>query len=190
MRVPVLLSLLAGLAARAGEGSPGEPPAEIYARFPHEKHNAFFGTKNLGCTSCHGFGPDGRPAWEGHFRDNCHQCHVTGPSESGEPVTAVVSKPCTTCHAEVPAPFDHGAGWEQAHGAEARADVQACRACHKAAFCVDCHERKESLQYQVHDRTWLSVHGMAARTDPFACDDCHAKSTCENCHRAAGGRWP
>ena len=115
----------------------------------------------------------------------CHYCH--NPSDGREPTAP---SHCTLCHDTVAPPVSHGAGWVAAHGAEARISTSSCDNCHKSSFCIDCHERKEGIQYKVHDATWLSVHGIAVQADPTSCGTCHLKADCVSCHATADGRAP
>jgi hypothetical protein len=111
----------------------------------------------------------------------CHGCHR--PADDQRPRGP---RRCGACHSEVAPPRDHGAGWLERHGAEARLTARVCTDCHRARFCVDCHERKDSIRMSVHDRTWMSVHGIAVRVDPTACSSCHLKADCAACHLAKG----
>lgn len=156
----------------------------IFAKFPHEKHNAIWPARELGCMSCHQFGAGGKVQFEGPLRPVCHQCHVPDAGEK-----RLGPGKCETCHSTPPVPPGHGAGWIEVHGSDARADMAICRQCHKAKICIDCHELKETVRWNVHDRSWVSIHGIAARTDPTSCDTCHARVDCTTCHADAGGRW-
>ena len=156
------------------------PPLVEEAQFSHSRHTA-----EVACASCHATDtPTAAP--EGGAP--CHDCHPTtgwGPHWPGQRRGR-----CERCHATIPQPEDHGASWRARHGQEARFQTQTCSNCHAQRFCVDCHERKESIRFKVHDRTWLTVHGIEARTTPAQCSTCHLQADCVSCHATADGRRP
>lgn len=171
--------------------------SDVMPAFDHDLHKPANEAAGLSCVSCHtlgpgGSGPTGMAATMTVPRGElCHGCHVKG---SALPMadTTVVKGPrsCDSCHATLPQPASHGAGWQQGHGPDARLDARGCRDCHQRRDCVDCHERKESARFRVHDRSWEYVHGIAVRTDPAACDGCHLQADCVACHATDRGRAP
>ncbi len=169
-------------------------PSPILARFDHDLHGPANERAELSCTACHSMGAEKDPATgeyvtvvelELPVRDMCHLCHHL---EAERPVRA--PRKCGLCHDSDALPVSHGAGWTAGHGSDARLDESSCRSCHKQRFCIDCHERKEALRYQVHDRSWPVVHGIASFSDPAACGTCHLQADCVACHSAADGRRP
>ncbi len=156
-------------------------PAE---RFDHGAHLVATAKKGLDCLACHQEGGLGKPTMPGEssraVATRCHDCH--NPADGRK---RIAPRRCATCHDAMPRPADHGAGWLDLHGAQAQLGVRACRECHKASTCVECHERKEQGRYRVHDPSWLSVHGIAVRADPASCDSCHLSTDCRACHTGA-----
>jgi hypothetical protein len=187
----LLLAACCLLALGAASGAPGTPA------FDHDAHKAANDKAGLSCMSCHSLGPGGtgptgmKATLIVERGALCHGCHAKG-AELPIEAAAVVKGPraCDTCHAIAPQPSSHGAGWREGHGADARLSASACRECHARRDCVDCHERKESARFRVHDRSWEWVHGIAARTDPASCDGCHLQADCVACHATDHGRAP
>ena len=187
----VLLSacLLVLLGAASGLGT--------MPSFDHDAHKPANEKAGLSCVSCHtlgpgGSGPTGMAATLIVKREAlCHGCHVKGV-EPPVPGATVVKGPraCEACHVTMPQPVSHGAGWKAGHGGDARMAPASCRDCHRQRDCVDCHERKESAGFRVHDRSWEYIHGIAARTDPASCDTCHLQADCVSCHATDRGRAP
>ena len=97
---------------------------------------------------------------------------------------------CEICHDSTPLPLTHTVAWNVMHGADARLARGECRGCHRSRECVDCHQRKETARYRVHDPSWELVHGIDARVDPTACGTCHLQADCISCHRDDHGRAP
>ena len=48
------------------------------------------------------------------------------------------------------APDSHRAGWKVKHQQAAKSDAASCNGCHKPFFCVDCHQRRDTVTEQVH----------------------------------------
>jgi hypothetical protein len=176
--------------APAREPMTAEDIAGLPKRFDHSRHVARAQKAGRGCEACHELptaeapSPTLTPMKLTPMKGACHGCHKPPDGER-----AWGPRRCRSCHDDVPPPGNHGAGWLDVHGADARLTARVCTDCHRARFCVDCHERKDSIRMQVHDRTWLSVHGIAVRVDPTACSSCHLQSDCITCH-AAGARVP
>ena len=159
-------------------------------RFEHGRHERALAKAGLSCQDCHGLGT--RPP-EGVHPDEvslmppgevCHSCHRSEQRQRPRPPSR-----CATCHPTVTAPTGHGAGWLELHGSEARLGMQACEDCHRDSECVACHEDRESIRFDVHDRSWLSVHGVAARANPAECTTCHSQSSCLACHSSGVQPW-
>ena len=161
--------------------------ATLFGSFDHASHQTALAQADLECTSCHDFTGESLSPPPGA----CHHCHRDGPPSTwGEGEHWQQPGPCDRCHVEVAPPSGHGAGWIRAHGVEARASALSCDSCHRANFCVECHEKKEATRFRVHDRSWLSIHSVAARTDPTTCGTCHLQADCVACHATADGRLP
>ena len=162
------------------------PPTTAVDRFEHPAHDEVIKAAGLSCEGCH---PSSKKR-RGIDPAPCHDCHGSPDTTWGP--TAPWQQPtgCDLCHTTIAPPADHGAGWLSAHGEHARDRIQTCDACHGGAFCVGCHERKDTTRYRVHDRTWLSVHGMDARVDPSRCGACHQQIDCVTCHQTGVGPWP
>ncbi len=79
-------------------------------------------------------------------------------------------------------PGSHSAGWVQMHQSTAKIDSSSCKACHKPWFCIDCHERRDSIQQRVHKRNYMFYHSVEARANPRKCDQCHKIVFCRDCH--------
>ncbi|PIR17419.1 MAG: hypothetical protein COV46_04475 [Deltaproteobacteria bacterium CG11_big_fil_rev_8_21_14_0_20_49_13] len=79
-------------------------------------------------------------------------------------------------------PESHDAGWAQMHQSTAKIESSSCRSCHKPWFCIDCHERRDSIQQRVHKRNYMFYHSVEARANPRKCDQCHKIVFCRDCH--------
>jgi hypothetical protein len=158
----------------------------IYHRFEHARHARALAREDLGCTACHVVGGVIPPKASYEKADKayltppegaCHYCHnPPGGGRSHGP------RNCYLCHDAEMRPASHGAAWLSEHGVEARLEGDACYDCHRRSFCVDCHARKDTSRYRVHNRNWLSIHGIAAETDPAGCGTCHLQAECLACH--------
>jgi hypothetical protein len=188
--LPLLAVLLLAGVSAAGSTGPSELEA-IFGLFDHGMHKRVLKREGIGCTACHQVGGRAdervapRSVDEGFLPAPpaaCHYCHSppAGRRELGP-------GRCALCHADVQAPSSHGAGWIERHGDDMRVGALQCEDCHRTAFCVDCHNRKERISLTVHDRTWITVHGIASRTDPTSCGTCHLQAECLDCHR--GDTW-
>lgn len=164
----------------------------IFGLFDHGTHKKALQRNHLGCVACH---PVGAPppssaapgaTAQGSMRiapppGACHYCH--NPPDGAPPDGPTR---CTACHQTIALPATHGAGWTENHGQDARLSASECEDCHANRFCLDCHARKETVRFKVHDRTWSTVHGIASRADPASCSTCHLQADCVQCHQ--GGR--
>lgn len=83
---------------------------------------------------------------------------------------------------EASKPDSHRAGWDAGHQTAAKSDAASCRMCHKSYFCIDCHQRRDSITQRVHRRNFKFYHSIEARTNPRKCDSCHRVSFCTDCH--------
>lgn len=167
---------------------------EIYARFDHRTHEQVFAEQQLGCLGCHQLGGRTTGEIEDAALDSayltpppaaCHYCH--NPADGREPIGPDT---CFSCHQDVPPPDSHGVDWREWHGVEARMSAKPCELCHRRSECVDCHVKRDPMQYRAHDRSWLAIHGIAAFVDPAECSTCHLQSECVACHATNYGRSP
>jgi len=164
----------------------------IFKRFDHGDHKRPIQKGDASCEGCHGEGvlsaaiTDIRPPPP----ETCHTCHNPSDAQSGLFARPKAPSACTTCHETVLRPNTHHVDWLQTHGTEARLSTQNCESCHRGSFCVDCHERKNNMQFEVHDRTWISVHGIEAKVDPASCSACHQQTSCLGCHESTNGLLP
>jgi len=86
---------------------------------------------------------------------------------------------CDGCHA-FPPPGHFSGRWRYTHGAEAKADPQACYGCHVSrVFCTQCHQVS-------HPDDWLKTHGAVSAKGPSACLVCHPQGMCDACHEKSG----
>lgn len=81
-------------------------------------------------------------------------------------------------------PDSHRAGWNAGHQQAAKSDPSSCESCHKAYFCVDCHQRRDTITQRVHRRNFLFYHSLEARANPRKCDECHRINYCTDCHKS------
>jgi hypothetical protein len=195
LSIAFLVLTVLGVAVTAAADAPGgQTLADIFARFDHTRHAKPLEKAGLGCTACHQVGNRGDPRIPSWRLDEafllppsgaCHFCHNPPAGEA-----EVGPGRCALCHDTVLPPSSHGAGWREMHGDEVLVGALECEDCHRRAFCIDCHSRRQRLDYRVHDRTWIAVHGIAARADPTDCGTCHLQSDCVQCHTTAEGRLP
>jgi hypothetical protein len=183
--------------AVAEEAPAPEAPAEEASQVPdlrepfpfdHGEHSRAFDKAGLTCVDCHPVGAFSKPESarvvpEGPIpgpRSSCHACHQ-GEVE-GAPRKAPSA--CMVCHAERGdlLPADHGLGWTDNHGAEARARNATCTDCHDTATCVTCHEGRGAVRKNPHGPGWGAFHGVEARVDPRSCSSCHVGEACAKCH--------
>lgn len=80
-------------------------------------------------------------------------------------------------------PDNHRAGWNAGHQTTAKSDPASCNACHKPWFCIDCHQRRDTIEERVHRRNFKFYHSIEARMNPRKCDTCHTTTFCVDCHR-------
>ncbi len=111
---------------------------------------------------------------------------------------------CTECHTDETGValkpikvFNHSSDWISIHRFYASQSSRLCNACHKDAFCTDCHayknELKPSDRYSGSPERWLPhrgdylfQHRIDGRIDPTSCFRCHGRQNnalCRRCHR-------
>ncbi len=192
-RLTLVLALPMLLATGMAASNQGGQAPRMLALFDHDTHAKANKKAGLACTDCHGFQSTidestGARATVAVLTQSpqatCHQCHYP----PGKPRVKAPGS-CSTCHPDSVVPVTHGAHWKLDHGFDARMNISQCRDCHRQKYCVDCHENKESLRFQVHDRSWLQVHGIASMADPASCGTCHLQADCVACHSTGDGRW-
>ncbi len=157
-------------------------PFDLFTSEIHEMHNAFFEAADVPCTTCHptddAFGNRSKMN-----RLGCHTCH----NNPNPPAPA--AQDCARCHADgFPKPESHRSGWIAKHQNIAKNNPAQCQQCHKNNyFCINCHERRDSIQQIMHRRNFLMYHSIEARANPRKCDECHVVNFCQRCHSGKGG---
>jgi hypothetical protein len=68
------------------------------------------------------------------------------------------------------------------HAGIARAEPEQCESCHRQTQCINCHQRRDTIQTVVHERNFRFFHSVEARANPMACGSCHRQDFCTNCH--------
>ncbi len=174
--VAVSLPLLAGPETQPAKGKKGKwHPFDIYN---HEMHTVLFESVSFPCDNCHkdpaSFGDRTKVN-----RLGCHLCHNNPkpplPAEQG----------CERCHpgGKFPKPESHKVDWIGKHQVYAKGDPKYCQQCHSnAMFCIDCHQRRDSVSERVHKRNFKYFHSIPARANPRKCDACHTVNFCQQCH--------
>jgi hypothetical protein len=86
-------------------------------------------------------------------------------------------------------PASHTARWkEDIHGKYAAIDRTTCATCHRADYCVDCHNELPRSHVPLPQFTG-GGHATLALLDTRACLTCHTfQNTCSLCH--TGGLTP
>lgn len=171
--IPVL-SLLTTVALAKKKSHP-------YDKYDHDMHTAFFESVSLSCETCHA-DPDSYGDRSKVNPLGCHTCH----NSSNPPLPA--TNTCTLCHeGGPPKPSSHRAGWMQKHQNYAKKAPEECKACHSnQMFCINCHQKRETVEQTVHRRNFRFFHSIEARANPRKCDACHTVSYCQNCHAGKG----
>ena len=80
-------------------------------------------------------------------------------------------------------PDSHRAGWIEKHQQYSKSNKEECMMCHKPIFCIDCHQRRDTITERVHKRNWKFYHSVEARANPRKCDSCHQVKFCNRCHQ-------
>ncbi|MDP2600907.1 MAG: hypothetical protein Q8P84_09295 [Deltaproteobacteria bacterium] len=156
-------------------------PFDLFTPEVHEMHNSFFEGANVSCDNCHK-DPDNFADRSKMNKMGCHTCH-----NNPDP-PAPASQDCARCHADgFPKPQSHKAGWIAKHQDYAKQNVAECSQCHRNNFfCINCHQRRDSIQQIMHRRNFLMYHSVEARANPRKCDECHTVAYCQRCHAGKG----
>jgi hypothetical protein len=186
-----------GLAVAAPAPRPGglaaDAPAPAVADplpFDHVEHETAFAKADVTCVHCHPVGARtaaGAPGAVPTPLSTCHGCHLG--ELPGSPRRA--QNTCSSCHphrAELQ-PANHGLGWLEAHGPEARALGASGSACHDRTACIDCHEGRGATSRTPHPPGFRATHGIEARVDPASCSTCHTEDVCAACHVTGVTPW-
>ena len=165
--------------------------ADARGKFDHGKHAGALAKSQVSCLDCHRFDVLLDSADEAAARDlsaralypgsaACHFCH--GPSESR---MRDAPQACTYCHGNLLPlmPENHKVAWLKVHASVSQANPVECENCHRNSFCIDCHERRDTIQTRVHERNFRFFHSLQARANPVQCGSCHRADYCINCHR-------
>lgn len=175
---------------------PGDPRSfelrEKRIVFSHTEHEEY----GAACEDCH----DGAAHWPvGHEgaglgHDDCRECHGDDFEKNR----------CAMCHerlaAENRAPvdvYDHGPGFMDRHGLEAKGGQDVCLSCHEQSDCADCHSRTRGVRPSVrnpeeigrtfmHQGDWMSRHAIESRVGDSSCLKCHDNAYCSSCHERSG----
>lgn len=165
-----------------GLGAKSKKPKHPYDIFDHEMHNGIYEMAGVSCDFCHA-----DPAsFEDHDKINKQGCHACHKDPNG-PMPSI--KPCAHCHINgwYPKPDNHKAGWIAKHQSHAKQDAAYCTQCHaNRMFCIDCHQRRDTIQTRMHPRNFLFHHSIEARANPRKCDTCHTIQYCNACHAGKG----
>ncbi|MDA8099032.1 MAG: hypothetical protein M0042_05345 [Nitrospiraceae bacterium] len=109
------------------------------------------------------------------------------------PVEVSAPPMCSQCHSDGRASMDHTSDFgSKRHKFYAGQDSRACAACHRDAFCSDCHAHKEELKpsdkYRdapertlPHRGDYLNQHKIDGRINPTSCYPCHGRQNNERC---------
>ena len=148
------------------------------------------------CLACHtsipksdAYGQHSPPGME-----TCTPCHEA----------QMAKNQCTSCHERErlagirPARFlSHEGDWVQRHKDRALGSTATCAQCHTQNYCVDCHNRYETLKPStkypdqvtrqlIHRGDFVSRHAIEARGSAAQCLTCHSVSSCDSCHALQG----
>ena len=154
-----------------------QKPFDLFTRDVHEMHNSIFESAKISCETCHA-NPDSYTDFKKINKQGCHTCH----KNENAPVPA--NNDCKLCHAGgFPKPDNHKSGWISKHQTYAKNNDTYCTQCHpNKMFCIDCHQRRDTIQQRVHRRNFKFYHSIEARANPRKCDVCHTASYCQTCH--------
>lgn len=169
--------LFAGFSAGAKEKKKFHP----FDVYDHEMHTPIFEGSSVACETCHA-DPDSYGDRKKVNPLGCHKCH-----NSPKPIMDV-TKPCNTCHIEgFPKPKSHKVDWIGRHQIYAKQNPKECTQCHaNPMFCIDCHQRRDTVQEKMHRRNFRFFHSIEARGNPRKCDACHTVNFCQECHSGRG----
>lgn len=146
------------------------------------------------CLGCHSTNPANRAT--------CIVCHNEDGNREGQPATPGVRGTTDAVEVSAPDPSQTKADalkplkpkrpersfstpWEVTHGPEAErthgmGNLQTCKACHVAQYCVDCHKMELP-----HPPNFIGRHGSSLTEKhytPADCASCHEQSSCDSCH--------
>lgn len=150
--------------------------------FNHEFHTSLFEAASFSYENCHA-DPDSFTDRKKVNRLGCHLCH----NHPNPPLPA--AQDCNRCHVDgkFPKPDSHKTSWVERHQVEAKADPASCQQCHSnQIFCINCHQRRDTVQERVHRRNFKFFHSIQARANPRKCDACHTVDYCQKCHSGKG----
>jgi hypothetical protein len=166
--------------------------ARDHLRFDHARHAA---PTRGNCMRCHTGIADG----DAHLRPamaTCFACHDHDADHD--------ARRCDACHRDLEdarvlpeSHLAHDGDWLHAHGNRAASSGDLCQACHREAFCADCHARTapavpakrqfaDPFTPSVHRAGFVARHALEANAQPGACTTCHAPERCLACHTARG----
>lgn len=152
-----------------------------YDAYNHEMHNSIFESVKVPCETCHA-DPDSYTDKKKVNPLGCHTCH-----NSPNP-TIPANKDCNLCHSGgFPKPQNHKANWISKHQTYAKLNPKDCVQCHpNQMFCIDCHQRRDTVQERMHRRNFKFYHSIEARANPRKCSTCHTTTYCQQCHAGKG----
>lgn len=179
-----ILKIFAAAVILTGTAEAKKPihPFDLFTPEVHEMHTGLFEMAKVPCETCHA-DPDSFGNREKINRLGCHTCH----NNPKPPVDA--GQDCGRCHigGKFPKPSSHKAGWISKHEIFAKQNPQECAQCHRnSMFCLDCHQRRDTIQQRVHRRNFRFSHSIEARFNPRKCDACHRVNYCQQCHAGRG----
>jgi hypothetical protein len=166
--------------------------ARDHLRFDHARHAA---TTHGDCMRCH----TGIAEGDDHLRPamaTCFRCHDHDAERD--------ARRCDACHRDLEdarllprSHLAHDGDWLHAHGTRAASSGDLCQACHREAFCADCHARTapavpatrrfaDPFTPSVHRAGFVARHALEASAQPGACTTCHAPERCLACHTTRG----
>ena len=187
-RTLIIIALLVSAALPLLAGPDTQPAKEKKKKwhpfniFPHEMHTALFEGASFSCDNCHA-----DPASFGDRtkvnRLGCHICH----NNPNPPLPG--AQDCNRCHpgGKFPKPESHKVDWRSKHQVYAKQNPKECETCHSnRMFCIDCHQRRDTVQERMHKRNFKFFHSIEARANPRKCDACHTVNYCQECHAGQG----
>lgn len=156
--------------------------------FAHANHLQ----RNYECTVCHPQFGHGIESIRRPDMLSCYRCHGLTHSRAGE----IATQECLACHPKdfELKPSDHTPAFEAGkHKERSSTEPEYCSMCHQAAFCVECHTGRKTLERGKlsakvlpvdHKKAeWLSQHGPLFLRQEGACGSCHDSPSCKECHK-------
>ena len=165
--------------------------ADARHKFSHARHAKVLDTAPVACGECHRFDVlidtssadlaqalSGQALYPGSAA--CHACH----RPDGAAHMEQAPPECTTCHDNLLPllPENHQVAWLKVHATAATTNPGNCESCHRQAYCIDCHSRRDTVQTVYHERNFRFFHSVQARANPMQCGSCHRQDFCINCH--------